>query len=542
MKLGLTARIHLAVLACTVCVLLLVGLQLNNTGNAGSLQAEEFASLQAELMVLRDQANDPAVDKLVIAEALGAHHDKMLLLRDQQQLLSGSESRRLALYIGLVLLGISLTFSVFIRWQLIKPLQRLVSTARKLSEDDFEVDSRYLKRSDELGALARTLIVFKRNRISELALIRAAEMNAVERERELEQEYEQRRDKGESEMREREHQQSLLQAEKSAASESLLRQRIERLSKGVSAAAAGNLSYLADNPLSESHQDDDLFRMSGELERLFAQFDKDFGTIKFDAQEVNRSALDLAALGKSIDESATLDNTQTQAVLDSAQLVRDVLLEVMDRVGVMDSGISSIFDNASQASTVASQAVDLAGKTDVTMRTLSESSQDIGNVIKLITSIAEQTNLLALNATIEAARAGEAGKGFAVVANEVKDLAKETNRATDEIQSRIAAIRNDTDHAVEAIGSINHIVSEIDGLQKRISDSVQEQSDSARHITTLVSNATTDNKTVSSLLVDVIERQQVTLNSASQIRGSSEELRKSAESNVKLTDRYQISS
>lgn len=481
MKLGLASRLHLAVLACTVSVLLLVGSQMDFSHNSMP-----------------------------------------------------------AIYIGLTLICLSAAFTVFIRWQLIKPLQQLVSTAHKLSEDEFEVSASCLARTDELGSLARALTVFKRNRISELALIRAAELSAAEREREIEQEFESRLDAGENEMRERESRQALEQAEMSAASERLLRQRIERMSKAVSAAAAGDLSYLASHPSSEPDVDDALTHMSRELENLLSQFNTDFGTITRDAQEVNRSAVHLESLGKSIDDGARLDNTQTLAVLGGAETVRDVLLEVADRVDVMDNGIRGIFDSASQASTVASQAVELARKTDVTMRTLAESSQDIGNVIKLITSVAEQTNLLALNATIEAARAGEAGKGFAVVANEVKDLAKETNKATDEIQNRIAAIRNDTDHAVEAIGSINHIVSEIDGLQTRISDSVQEQSESAQRITTLVRNATADNKTVRSLLAEVVDRQQATQQSAEQIRESSVELRNSADNNVKLTARYRV--
>jgi hemerythrin-like metal-binding protein len=109
------------------------------------------------------------------------------------------------------------------------------------------------------------------------------------------------------------------------------------------------------------------------------------------------------------------------------------------------------------------------------MERLGKSSAAIGDVVKLITAIAEQTNLLALNATIEAARAGEAGKGFAVVANEVKELAKETARATDDIDRNIAVIQTDTRHAVDAIGQIRTIIHNISEIQTTVSSAVEEQ-------------------------------------------------------------------
>jgi methyl-accepting chemotaxis protein len=107
---------------------------------------------------------------------------------------------------------------------------------------------------------------------------------------------------------------------------------------------------------------------------------------------------------------------------------------------------------------------------------LGESSAEIGQVIKVITSIAQQTNLLALNATIKAARAGEAGKGFAVVANEVKELAKQTAKATEDIRQRIAAIQTDTKGAVQAIGTISEIISRVNYISATIATAVEEQS------------------------------------------------------------------
>ena len=124
----------------------------------------------------------------------------------------------------------------------------------------------------------------------------------------------------------------------------------------------------------------------------------------------------------------------------------------------MGASIKEIVENANEAARIAASAVKVAETANVTVGKLGDSSAEIGQVIKVITSIAEQTNLLALNATIEAARAGEAGKGFAVVANEVKELANQTAKATDEISTKIQAIQGATHGAVDAIGEISMII------------------------------------------------------------------------------------
>src|ERR1022692_1756374 len=120
---------------------------------------------------------------------------------------------------------------------------------------------------------------------------------------------------------------------------------------------------------------------------------------------------------------------------------------------------------------------------------LGESSQEIGNVIKVITSIAQQTNLLALNATIEAARAGEAGKGFAVVANEVKELAKQTAKATEEIGQKIEAIQSDTKGSVKAIEEIGTIINQINDISNSIASAVEEQTVTTNEIGRSVTEA-----------------------------------------------------
>jgi methyl-accepting chemotaxis protein len=153
----------------------------------------------------------------------------------------------------------------------------------------------------------------------------------------------------------------------------------------------------------------------------------------------------------------------------------------------MSATISEIAKNAGEAAKVAGEAVASAEAANETMARLGDSSVEIGKVIEVITSIAQQTNLLALNATIEAARAGEAGKGFAVVANEVKELAKQTAKATEEIKQKIGVIRENTGGAVTAIGGIKEVIDQISHISTAIATAVEEQSattsEMARNVT-----------------------------------------------------------
>lgn len=185
---------------------------------------------------------------------------------------------------------------------------------------------------------------------------------------------------------------------------------------------------------------------------------------------------DLAAI--SVKMKSNADETSQQATLASgaAEQVSANAQALATAVEQFEASIKEISGNAFSAATVARTAVDAARQTNETITKLGESSAEIGDVIKVINSIAEQTNLLALNATIEAARAGEAGKGFAVVANEVKELAKETSKATEDIVRKIGTIQVDTNDAVDAIGKVSEVISQINESQNAIASAVEEQS------------------------------------------------------------------
>ena len=213
------------------------------------------------------------------------------------------------------------------------------------------------------------------------------------------------------------------------------------------------------------------------------------GAIGENAQHVGAAAEELTAISQQMSANSDQTATETAVVSAASEQVSQNLTVVATAAEEMLSSIREIAKNANDAANTAQQAVSVAHATDETVRRLGDSSQEIGNVVKVITSIAEQTNLLALNATIEAARAGDAGKGFAVVANEVKELAKATARATEEISKKIEAVQGDTKGAVEAIRQIASLITRIDEVSSTIASAVEEQSATTNEIGRNISEA-----------------------------------------------------
>ncbi len=232
------------------------------------------------------------------------------------------------------------------------------------------------------------------------------------------------------------------------------------------------------------------------------------------ALQVGSASEELNSTSQQITANSEETSAQADVVSKAAQAVSQNLQTVATGAEEMGASIKEIAKNATEAAKVATSAVKVAEATTATVSKLGESSNEIGQVIKVITSIAQQTNLLALNATIEAARAGEAGKGFAVVANEVKELAKETARATEDISRKIEAIQSDTKAAVDAIASISGVINQINDISGTIATAVEEQNATTNEMSRNVSEAAQGSGEITSNIAGVADAAQSTTRGA----------------------------
>jgi methyl-accepting chemotaxis protein len=226
-------------------------------------------------------------------------------------------------------------------------------------------------------------------------------------------------------------------------------------------------------------------------------------TVRGAVQNASRAADAIRGEAEVLASNAETAISQTAQVAESSELANGNVETVAQAAERLVGSISEINRQVEESSRVASEAVAEAARTDETVKTLTVASGKIGEVVNLINDIASQTNLLALNATIEAARAGDAGKGFAVVANEVKNLANQTARATEEITGEITAMKAATEEAVRAIDGIVATIGRVNEALAAITGAVAEQGRATSEISESVSQAADGTRTVSSGIGEV---------------------------------------
>jgi len=276
------------------------------------------------------------------------------------------------------------------------------------------------------------------------------------------------------------------------------------------------------------------------IEGVFDRVRQDIGDFALQAADLNDTSSKLAHLSQSLTTGTQDASMQASKISAATELVSSSVQTVAAATQEMGASINEISRNTQSAARVAQSAVQVAEETNETIEQLGENSNEIGQVIKVINSIAQQTNLLALNATIEAARAGEAGKGFAVVANEVKELAKETAKATEDISRRVDAIQTSTKHSIAQIHKINEIINQINDIQNAIASAVEEQTATTDEIGRTIMEASRSTGEVTESMTTMADRMDRLVSDTRETHASGDRLSEMAERMMRLVSHYKL--
>lgn len=284
--------------------------------------------------------------------------------------------------------------------------------------------------------------------------------------------------------------------------------------------------------------DDAISHICRGLSEFFKDLRKTISSMAENASALSGASEELSSVSKEMSSNAEETSSQANVVSAASEQVSQNVQTVATGVEELNSAIREIAMNATAAAKVSQQAVSIAVDTNATISKLGESSCEIGKVVKVITSIAEQTNLLALNATIEAARAGEAGKGFAVVANEVKELAKETAKATEDISQKIETIQTDTRGAIQAIRQISDVINQINDISNTIASAVEEQTATANEMGRNVAEAAKGTGEIAQNVSTVATAAESTTQGANNTQQAAAELARMAAELQRLVSRF----
>jgi len=382
--------------------------------------------------------------------------------------------------LGLLIAGL-LGFSIS------RPLNKIRDTMVVLAEGDKSVEIPGVDRKDEVGEMARTLGHFKDSLLK-------AEQAEDEARRERE---DKRRLEAQREQKEHEAEQ-MAQAER-------------------------------------KRQEEETLANAKRKDEIITQFDEHIVQV---IDVLGSASTKMQASAQSMSESADQTNAQATAVAAAADTATGNVQTVASAAEELSASIEEINRQVKQRNQIAQNAVTQAKQTNEKVEGLAAEAQKIGDVVSLINDIASQTNLLALNATIEAARAGDAGKGFAVVASEVKSLATQTGKATEEIDSQITAMQSATGEAVQAIQEIGETISEIGEITNSVATAVTEQGSATHEIASAVQQAATGTQEVSSNITSVTEAAGQSLKTSDELRDVVNEMTKQSQVLREVVDSF----
>jgi len=287
--------------------------------------------------------------------------------------------------------------------------------------------------------------------------------------------------------------------------------------------------------------------MGGEIGVLATSFDGFVCKIRKALLQVMQTSAQVAEASKQLSSASGQiaahsegTSSQSRAVAQETSQISDRLNGVAAGTEQMSGTVKSISSNAADAARVAGEAVSASQAATGTIARLSDASAQVGKTVRLISAIAQQTNLLALNATIEAARAGAAGAGFSVVASEVKELARQTAKATEEIGGNIAAIQTESKAAVDAIGAVGGVIEQIRGISHTIATAVEQQSATTREMSRNVTEAAGGSTRISQSIDGVARDAEGTSASARELLRSAEQLAGTAAALDTLIGQFRI--
>ena len=310
---------------------------------------------------------------------------------------------------------------------------------------------------------------------------------------------------------------------------------VELAMHALEATAKGDLT--ANIPITG---DDELGRLSSALNQACSSLRSTLMDIVDGINTVASASAELSAVSQQVEVNSEGTTRQAQSVSKVSADVNTSIQSVAEASEKNAESMRDIASNLAESVKIASDAVHTAQQTNQTIADLGTSSAEIGEVIKVIQSIAQQTNLLALNATIEAARAGEAGRGFAVVANEVKELAKSTSTATEDIARKIEAIQSNTANAVAAISTVGSIIQKISTLQHSIALAIEQQTMTTNEISRSIQSAAEGSLQIDQSTTVVAQAAMNTTDGANQTKIAANELAELSARLNQLISRFQF--